>query len=134
MSRTINMGAELYPLFAYFSQRSQGKHLKPAAVRQYGSVPVHKFMQASCLPDNVVTRSQVQMVCVGEDYVCSHFFNFFRAHGLDGSLCSHRHKYRRLYITMRCMNNASSCFGLCVFFKQVISYCMFHFCSSFFIL
>ena len=79
------------------AQLRQREHLKSAAVRQDRAVPVHKLMQAAHLLHYIVSRTDVQVVCVGQFDLTTDLLQVMGGQAaLDGRLCAHIHKYRGL--------------------------------------
>ena len=62
---SIYMRVEMYAFLFDFSQSCQGKYLESAGIRQNRFVPYHKSMQTAKVFDQFVTRTDMQMVCVG---------------------------------------------------------------------
>jgi hypothetical protein len=57
---------ELYAFLTDLAELREGEYLEAAAIRQNGSVPIEKLVDAAHIADNVVTRTNVEMVGIGE--------------------------------------------------------------------
>ncbi len=92
---------------------AEGEDLKTTTVSKHWAVPVHKFVHAAGLVDEVFARLEVEVVGVGEDDLCVHREELVRVQTFDGGLGPDGHEDRRLNVAMVCMN--SPCAGLGVF-------------------
>ena len=100
------MGAE-FNTVADFIGIAKAENLKSAAVCKDWP-PVHKSVQSSRLGNQVMARPQIQMVCIGENYLGVDNLQLVCGHGLDSGLGSHRHKNRRLDAAVGCMENSGA--------------------------
>src|SRR3989337_652341 len=98
--RAVQMGLEIYPFILYLAQFAVAENLIAPAVRKYGPVPVHESVQAAHIPYKLVTRPQVEMVCIAKDYLYPDLLELFRCHGLHSCLRAYRHKHRGADLTM----------------------------------
>ena len=120
------MGVKINALFLYLSKSRQGKYLKTAGIRQNRPVPVHEFMKSAKLLNQLVTGSHVQMVGVGQLYLCSDFLQIVGRYGsLYRPHSSHIHENR-------CLDSSMDGFHLCpfrasVFVKNLILHILFLF-------
>ena len=64
---TADMGPEGDPFLRNLTQLAETEHLKPAAVGQYPAIPVHKAVQPPCLPDDLMTRTEIEMVRIAQN-------------------------------------------------------------------
>ena len=62
----VYVRCELYAFLTDLAELREGEYLKAAAIRQNGSVPIEKLVDAAHIADNVVTRTNVEMVGIGE--------------------------------------------------------------------
>ena len=53
-------------LLLNLAESRQGKHLESTGICQYRLVPHHKLVQAAELFDNLISRSDVEMVGIGK--------------------------------------------------------------------
>ena len=112
---TVEVRAELYALLGNLAQLGKGENLKSAAVGKNGAFPVHKLAKSSHLADEPVTRTDVQMVGVGELDLA---VDLFELHGidaaLDGTAGAYVHKDGRLNVAVHGVQHtaARATFGL----------------------
>src|ERR1039457_4404724 len=108
MVGTVQMGLELDPFFTDLSQFSQTEHLESAAIGQYRPFPVHESVQTAQLLHQPVSWAQVKMICVGQDDLGIDRQQVLRSHGLDSSICSHRHENRGFNFTVGCFQRTEA--------------------------
>ena len=95
------MGRKVHTFFFNATQRGQGKDLKSAAVRQNRAIPIHKLMQTTHGTDNLVTRTHMQMIGVGQFNLTAQFLQILCGHRtLNGTLCADILENRCLYGAM----------------------------------
>ena len=95
------MGGEIHALFLDLAQAGQGEHLESAGVGQDRAVPGHELMQASHFAHNLVRRTEMQMVCIGQFHLAANIFQVFCTQcALDGALGANIHKDGGLYGTV----------------------------------
>ena len=75
-------------------QAGQGKNLIPPAVCEYGMIPRHESMQAANFFDDVHTRTDHEVVCVGQNDLSPHGFKLLRQYALDSPSRTNGHKHR----------------------------------------
>ena len=63
---TVHMAVECDAFFRDLPQLRQRKNLESAAVGQDRSVPGHEFVQAAQVADQLVARTHVQMIRIGQ--------------------------------------------------------------------
>ena len=68
------MRVEIDALLLDLAEPSQGEHLKSAGIRKNRTIPVHEFVEASHLFYNFITRTHMEMVGIGQFYLCADFF------------------------------------------------------------
>ena len=116
------MGGEVYALLLYASQLSEREHLKTAAVRENGLVPVHELMQPPHFLHDLVSRAEVEVVGVAELHLS---FELAQVYGRDTALyCSGStdvHKARCLKAPVNCLDGTAA--SLIVFFKKCKHIC-----------
>jgi hypothetical protein len=66
VGRPIEVGLEPDPVLGNPAKRLQAHDLKPSAIRKDRVRPAHEPVQSSKLPDNLVARTQVKMIGVGQ--------------------------------------------------------------------
>ncbi|CDN43726.1 Uncharacterized protein BN871_DJ_00080 [Paenibacillus sp. P22] len=118
----VEMGAEFDAFLGDLAHVAQREHLEAAAVRQNRAVPIHELVQAAGIADQVVARTEPQVIGVAENDMGVHFLELFRAHRLDGSLGADGHERRRLDDAVRGMDAAEPRPGLLAYFDQFVSY------------
>ena len=64
---TVHMRVKPHALFLDLSQTRQGKDLKPTAVGEHRSIPSHETVKAAEIADQLVTRSDMQVIGIGKD-------------------------------------------------------------------
>ena len=98
---TVQMAGKGDALLADLPQTRQRKHLKAAGIREDRTVPAHELVEAAHGAHHVVAGAQVQVVGVGQLDLRAQ--TLLQINGtdaaLDGCLCAHVHKDRRLYLT-----------------------------------
>jgi hypothetical protein len=60
------VGSKLNALFGNLAELRQGEHLKAAAIRQNRSVPIEEFVNTAHIVNNVITRTDVEMIRIGK--------------------------------------------------------------------
>src|SRR5699024_10705017 len=101
---------KIYALLFDPPESRQGKHLKSAGVRENGPVPGHKFMEPSELLDQLVARTHMKMIRVGQLHLCFYCLQTVCAHrSLDSTHRSHVYETRRLNGAVHCLKPASFC-------------------------
>ena len=101
MHASVNMGTEFDALIGDLTEFGQTKSLISPAVRQDGFIPIHKFMQAAGVLDDIRPRTKIQMIGIGKHDLGLHVMKVSARHGLDRGCRGHRHKKRRLDLAMR---------------------------------
>ena len=97
MLAAVYKAAELRALVRNLAQGRKRKHLKSSAVGQDCAVPVHKFMQAPRPLYQLVTGTEVQVVCIGQQYLRARRLDLLGSKSFDRSLCAYGHKAGSVY-------------------------------------
>ena len=98
MAAAVYMRREGAPLFCDLAPLRQRKHLEPAAVGEYGTVPAGETVQAARLAQGLQTRPQIQVVGIAQDYLGPHILlQIFMINALDAAHGADRHKDGGLY-------------------------------------
>ena len=69
----IDMRLEVNSFFLNLSHSGKRKYLKTAGICQNRAVPIHKFMQTAKLLDQLISRSYMKMIRIGQLYLCMDF-------------------------------------------------------------
>ena len=110
---SINVRGEIDTLFLDLSQGCQRKHLESAGVRQNGTIPIHKLMQAAEIVYELVARTNVQVVSIGKLDLTIYVNKVNGGNAaLDSGASSDVHKNGSLYISVYGMENGASCAAL----------------------
>ena len=105
----VHMRVEFYALLAYLAELCEGEYLKTAAVSEYGAVPRHESVEAAHLLDELIARSDVQVVCVRQLDLAADLLQVARGErALYCALRSDVHKYGSLDDTVRRLELASA--------------------------
>lgn len=110
--RAVYKTVELHPLVGNPAQGGKRKHLKSAAVREYGAVPVHKPVQPARTLDKFVTRTEIKVISVGKQYLRPRGFHLFGRKPFHRRLRAHGHKTRRVNHPVFGVKSADSRAGL----------------------
>src|SRR5688500_7538014 len=95
MSRTIQMGLKAGAFFGNLAHGAETENLIAAAVGQNRSMPTHKSMPPTHLAHDLVSRSEVPMIRVGEKYLAAYLAQSPRQHAFYRGLGAYRHECRR---------------------------------------
>ena len=79
----------------------QAEDLIPAAVGKDRALPADELMKASATCDELISRTQQQVIRVREHDLSTRVFEVAVADGLDRSLSADRHEGRRLKDAVR---------------------------------
>ena len=102
-----------YAFLLDLAQGRQRKHLKAAGVGQHRTVPAHEFVQTTHLLDDLVARTDVQMIGVGQLNLAAKLLEIECVNRtLDRTRCADIHKAGRLKSTVYRFKLSSSCFSL----------------------
>ena len=101
MGGAIQVGAELHAFFAYLAQFVEAEDLKAARVGQHGPRPGDESMESPKPAYQLVARSQVEVVGVGENDLRVQLFEQMLRNCLDGPGCADGHEGRGLDQPMR---------------------------------
>ena len=92
----------MHALLLDLAKPCQRKHLKSAAICKNGLIPHHKLMQSAQFLDRLITGTHMQMIGIGELYLCFQLFQILgRDSALDGSRRADIHENRRLNCSVR---------------------------------
>jgi hypothetical protein len=72
----------------------QAEDLEPAAIRQDIVFPVAEVVQTAILPQNLYTRTEIEVIRVAENQVIPDIRNSIVVHSLYRTISAHRHKRR----------------------------------------
>ena len=95
------MALERDPLLLDPAEFPERDHLEATRVRENGPVPIHELVQAAEPGDPLVTRTQVQVVCVRQDYRGANGTEILRVERLDRCVRADRHELWGLDHTVR---------------------------------
>lgn len=70
MFRSVDMTAEVCPLFLEFAVGGKREYLKSTGIRKYRAVPAIKLMQPSGLSQDIETGAQIEVICIAENDFC----------------------------------------------------------------
>ena len=94
----VNRRTKCHAFLAKFAHLGQRKDLEPTRVRKNGSGPVHEFVQSTMVPNDVRAGTQHQVKCVSKNDFSSAVTHLIRRDALYGTVCTDRHKSRRMNI------------------------------------
>src|SRR5262245_40996187 len=103
------MRSKRHPAFIQCSTRGKTEYLVPAAVGEDRMRPSHEGVQAAAPCDQVVARSEVEVVRVAKDDRGASLLEIARRHRFDCALRANRHEHRRFDDTMRRGQSAAPC-------------------------
>ena len=87
------MRTEPGALLGEFAVGRQAENLKATAIGEYRFVPVHEFMQTSCLAQQCFSRTQIQMISVAKNYLGANIIGHITLmNALDRTHSTHRHE------------------------------------------
>ena len=118
MAGTIYMTRKSNTLLRHLCIRSQAKHLKSAAVGEYGPVPTHELVKTPRLLNQIDSGPQHEVVGVGKDDLRTCIAYFLRMQGLDRRLGADGHKHRCLDISTSSVNRTSPGHGAVIFSEK----------------
>ena len=122
----VYMGIEIYAFFFDLSKTRQRKYLKSTGVCQDRFVPYHKFMQSAHLFYNLITRSYVKVIGVGQLHLCADLLQILgRYCSLDCCCRSDIHKNRGLYHAMHGVKLTPFCVAIS-FYQFIHDFLQFH--------
>ena len=96
-----------HPVFAHLAQAGQAHHLKPAAIGQNWTLPIHKLMQTAQPINPLCRRAQHQMISIAKQYIRPSLPHRAWQHRLDRGRRSNGHESRRSDLAARGVNGAS---------------------------
>ncbi len=101
MRRTVQVRAERHAFFVNLAQIGETENLKPARVRKDGPIPRHEPMQPAHPANRLDAGPQKKMVGIREQNLDAQLFKHILRDALHRSQRSHRHKHRRLDLSVR---------------------------------
>jgi hypothetical protein len=116
--RAIQMRAELDAVRLDLANLGKAEHLKSAAVREDGFLPVDEIVQSARRADDVHAGADVEMIRVAENDLRAHLVKFARVERLDAALRAHGHEDRRVHHAMLGGQSAQARLGGRVGFKK----------------
>src|SRR5579859_3067617 len=88
------MAAESHAISVDMAQRAQAENLESARIRQHWTIPGHKAVQPTHLPDKLIARTHVQVICICKHQCRAKLVQFTRLDSFHRGLRAHRRKYR----------------------------------------
>ena len=101
VQRPVDVAAELHAVFLDRAQLGEREHLKPARVGEHWSLPAGERMQPAERAHHGITRTQVQMIGVGEHHPSAHGRDIVHREAAHRAVRAHRHEGRRLHLAVR---------------------------------
>ncbi len=101
MPRPVEMRIELDAVVRYLVELGQRKNLKPAAIREYGLVPIHKLVQTARAPHGLLAGAHVQVIRIAENNLRPELFELVRRKRLYGRLRPDGHEHGRFNHAVR---------------------------------
>jgi hypothetical protein len=112
------MGVEFDALFRNFPELGKRKNLETAAVGENRTVPAHEVVKSAEVPDEFVTRPNMQVISIGKDNLTAEARKVFRRkRPFDCCLRCDIHKDRRLDFSVGRLQYAPA--GLPFCFQQL---------------
>ena len=96
MAAAVEMRPKLNTLLGNTCQSLQAEGLKTAAVGEDRTLPAHEGMESAPVPDDLMARSQIEMIRVGHDDLGSNVPKVLRRQCLDRGLGPDGHEGGRL--------------------------------------
>ena len=96
MFRAIQVRAEGDAFVRYFPQFAQAEYLEAAGIGENRAWPRHELVKAAHSSDQFVAGTQIEMVCVGEDYLSVEIFEILLCLAFYRGCGANRHERRRL--------------------------------------
>ncbi len=82
MSGPVQVGLKHNPIIGDFPERTEAEDLKPPAIREDRTIPSGEGVKSSQVPNELMTRPEVEVVCIAEDELHSHLAHLVRREGL----------------------------------------------------
>ena len=86
----------------------QTEHLVAAAVGQDRLWPANKSMEAAAARDQLVARTEHQVIGVAKNDAGANLLKMLRSQGLNRALGADRHEHGRLDVATRCLEDPSA--------------------------
>jgi hypothetical protein len=96
MGAAVNVGTKGDAVRIDLPVGGQAEYLVPARIGEDGTIPLHKRMQTAKATNQLVTRPQIEMVCIGEDELGARFVQITRLQRLDVGQRADRRERRHL--------------------------------------
>ena len=109
MLAAVDVGTEGHALFRDPAQMTQAEGLETAAIREDGTGPAHKGLEAAQIADNLYTWPEHEVVCIGEQDGGLQCPEVIGGNGFDRPLGGHRHERGRLYLPVGSVQQTGSC-------------------------
>src|SRR5262249_30337333 len=106
------MGLEPYALLTHAGQGPETEHLKPPAVCEDGGRPVHEGMQSTKAADELVARTEIEVIGVAQNDGSPTGHQVAGTQGLDRGLRANRHKRWRIEAAVRRVEPSQTCLAL----------------------
>jgi len=104
----IKMAVESRPLFTDAHQRTERNYLKAARIRQHRLTPRRKPVEAAEPLDPLMSRSQVEVICVRQDDLRADAMQIIWVKRLHGGIGTDRHEVGRFNDAVRQRERAST--------------------------
>src|SRR5688572_15337803 len=101
------MGAKLDSVLVDLSALRQTEHLVAAAVGQDRLWPANKSMEAAAARDQLVARTEHQVIGVAKNDAGANLLKMLRSQGLNRALGADGHEDGRLDVATRCPEDPS---------------------------
>ena len=110
--RAIEVTLKVDSLIGYPGEGRQAEKLVPAAIGQNRAVPTHEPVKPAQSGDYLISRSQGQMICVGENNLAACRRQILRRQSLHSRLSADGHESRCVHLTVRKRETARTGFAL----------------------
>ena len=105
----VHVGSELHAFFVDLAELGERKDLETAAVCENGSRPIEKLMDTAHIADNVVARTNVEMIGIGKLDLTADFIKILCGDtALDGRGSAHVHENGSLYRSVNGFKGAAA--------------------------
>ncbi len=78
----------------------EGKHLEPTEVGQHGARPVHELMQPAQIANDIIARTEMQVIRIRKNQGRACFLNLCGRQGFHSGLSPDRGKYGRAQLAV----------------------------------
>ena len=111
MFRTVDMRTESATFFGNFAAVGQREHLKTTAIGENGTVPAAEGVDTAGVSEQVGTRTQVEVVCIGKDYSRTGIEQVAVKDTFDTGSGADRHEHGRFDDAMFGYETSGACFA-----------------------